>query len=135
MAKVSKSSAAVPASGVLRPNADHEYFFQEGCFILEMLNDPGLDAQLSVARARVSVGETTRWHRLLHTTERYLLLKGRGRVWLGAEEPQDVGPGDVVLIAPGVHQRIANTGQEELVFLAVCTPPFREENYRDDAPD
>ena len=134
MARDSKPPAT-GVSGVLRPNADHEYFFQEGCFILEMLNDPARDAQLSVARARVRAGETTRWHRLLHTTERYLLLEGRGRVWLGTDEPRDVGPGDVVLIAPGVHQRIANTGQEELVFLAVCTPPFREENYRDDAPD
>jgi oxalate decarboxylase/phosphoglucose isomerase-like protein (cupin superfamily) len=45
--------------------------------------------------------------------------------------PQDVGPGEVVLIPPSARQRIANTGKEDLVFLAICTPRFRQEAYED----
>jgi mannose-6-phosphate isomerase-like protein (cupin superfamily) len=44
---------------------------------------------------------------------------------------QDVSPGDVVLIPPGCPQRITNSGDEDLVFLAVCTPRFLPDNYED----
>ena len=59
------------------------------------------------------------------------ILQGRGRVEVGDLAPQEVGPGDVVLIPPSVRQRIANTGREDLVFLAICTPRFRNEAYED----
>jgi mannose-6-phosphate isomerase-like protein (cupin superfamily) len=42
-----------------------------------------------------------------------------------------VGPGDTVLIPPGCRQRVTNTGQEDLIFLAICSPRFRPENYED----
>ena len=65
------------------------------------------------------------------TAERYVILQGRGRVEVGDLPPQDVGPGDVVLIPPSARQRIANSGKEDLVFLAICTPRFRSEAYED----
>lgn len=105
-----------------------EYWFEEGCYITELWNTPD-DPAVSMARARVPVGGTTRWHRLQATTERYVLLEGSGRVEVGEEPPRVVGPGDVVHIAPGCRQRIANVGNGELIFLAVCTPRFQRENY------
>ncbi|WP_176603742.1 cupin domain-containing protein [Desulfosarcina ovata] len=44
---------------------------------------------------------------------------------------QPVGPGDVVCIPPACPQRITNTGTLDLIFLAVCTPRFVAEAYRD----
>jgi mannose-6-phosphate isomerase-like protein (cupin superfamily) len=82
-----------------------------------------------VARARVASGVTTRWHRLREVTERYLILEGRGQVEVGDALPEEVGPGAVVLIPPGVRQRIANIGDADLIFLAVCTPRFTREVY------
>ena len=38
-------------------------------------------------------------------------------------------PGDVVLIPSGVRQRVTNIGDEDLVFLCVCTPRFFPECY------
>ncbi|MEJ2534599.1 MAG: cupin domain-containing protein [Gammaproteobacteria bacterium] len=113
---------------VLHPEDGDEYWFEEGCHILELLNDPE-DPHLSIARARVPAGATTRWHRLAGTTERYLVLSGRGEAWVGDAGPLPVGPGDLVLIPPGARQRVRATGPEELVFLAICTPRFRRENY------
>lgn len=107
-----------------------EYFTAERCHILELSNtsaDPGL----SIARARVEPGIVTRWHRVIDTAERYVILEGRGRVEIGELAPQDVAPGDVVLIPPSCRQRIANTGTSDLVFLALCTPRFRQEAYED----
>jgi len=67
----------------LAPRIHHgpatEYYFAEGCFITEAWNVP-TDAAVSVARARVESGVTTRWHRLHGVTERYLILEGQGRV-------------------------------------------------------
>jgi mannose-6-phosphate isomerase-like protein (cupin superfamily) len=105
-----------------------EYFFKEGCHILEWLNTPD-DPAVSVAQARVEPGVRTRRHRLSGITERYLVLEGTGRVEVGGLPVEEVGPGSVVTIPPETDQRIENTGDGPLVFLAVCTPRFRPEAY------
>jgi mannose-6-phosphate isomerase-like protein (cupin superfamily) len=108
-----------------------EWYFEERCYITEWWNTPE-DGAVSVARARVEPGTTTKWHRLHAITERYVILAGRGRVEVGTLAPEEVGPGDVVVIPPGVSQRIANIGGSDLVFLAICTPRFTPEAYQDD---
>jgi mannose-6-phosphate isomerase-like protein (cupin superfamily) len=121
-------------SSIRRFDPTTEFFTDERCFIVELSNsddDPGL----SIARARVAAGVVTRWHRVRDTIERYVILSGRGRVEVADLAPREVGPGDVVLIAVGARQRIANTGAEDLVFLAICTPRFRAEAYEDVDPD
>jgi mannose-6-phosphate isomerase-like protein (cupin superfamily) len=111
-----------------------EFFTPERCYIVELSNseaDPGL----SIARARVEPGVTTRWHRVRDTVERYVLLSGRGRMEVGEMPPQEVGPGDVVVIPPGCKQRITALGSEDLLFLAICSPRFRPEIYEDVDPE
>ena len=119
-----------PAVPLLRRPIAAESFFAEGCFITEWWNSTA-DTAVSVARARVEPGVTTRWHRLRGVTERYLILEGRGQVEVGDGPPADVGPGAVVLIPPGTRQRITNTGEGDLIFLAVCTPRFTRTVYQD----
>lgn len=109
---------------------DAEYFTPELCHIIELSNSSA-DAQVSIARARVAPGVTTRWHRLRDTVERYVILSGRGRVEVGDLSPEVVGPGDVVIIPPLCRQRITNTGQEDLIFLAICTPRFTAAAYEE----
>jgi mannose-6-phosphate isomerase-like protein (cupin superfamily) len=60
-----------------------------------------------------------------------VILEGKGRAEVGDEQPREVGPGDVVLILPSCRQRIANIGDTDLVFLAICTPRFVPEAYRE----
>jgi len=115
---------------VFRMNLDTEFFTSERCYITELSNSAA-DSHVSIARARVPVGVTTRWHRLKDTVERYVILEGRGRVEVGDFPAQEVSTGDVVLIAPMERQRIANVGEKELVFLAICSPRFRPENYEE----
>jgi mannose-6-phosphate isomerase-like protein (cupin superfamily) len=107
-----------------------EYFFVEGCFINELSND-GRDPDVSIARARVTPGVTTQWHRLNLTTERYVILEGIGEVEIGESAPKQVTTGDVVIIPPQTRQRITNIGESDLIFLAICTPRFQEKNYID----
>ena len=111
-------------------DASAEYYTEERCHINELSNsqdDPGL----SIAEARVVPGDTTRWHRVIGLIERYVVLQGTGLVEVDALLPQPVHPGDVVLIPPGSRQRIANTGKNDLVFLAICSPRFQQQYYQD----
>ncbi|MGH8506725.1 MAG: cupin domain-containing protein [Stenotrophobium sp.] len=121
---------------IYTPDAESEYATDERCRILELLNTSD-SVEVSVARARVAAGVTTRWHRLQGTAEHYVILEGSGRVEIANLPAATVKPGDVVSIPPLCPQRIANTGETDLVFLAICTPRFRPENYLDaeDCPD
>jgi mannose-6-phosphate isomerase-like protein (cupin superfamily) len=113
---------------IVHPDPALEYAFVEGCAILESWNHPD-DAQASLVRARVAPGVTTRWHALQGVVERYLIVSGTGLVEVGELPPERVCGGDVVVIPAGVRQRIANTGTEDLVFYAICTPRFTAACY------
>ncbi|HET7362612.1 MAG TPA: cupin domain-containing protein [Burkholderiales bacterium] len=114
---------------ISRAEAGAEYYTDEGCDILELSNSAD-DPHASIARARVAPGVTTRWHQLRATTERYVMLEGCGRVEVGELPPQLVEAGHVVIIPPLCRQRIANVGETDLVFLAICTPRYRQNNYQ-----
>lgn len=118
------------SSHIVRNDSTTEYYFEEGCHITEWWNSPA-DVQASVARARVVPGMTTRRHRLLGVTERYVILEGEGLVEVGDRRPEAVTRGAVVVIPPETAQRITNTGAEDLVFLAICTPRFTPDIYLD----
>lgn len=107
-----------------------EFYTPEQCFIIELSNTQD-DPEVSIARARVAPGMTTRWHRVKQTMERYFILSGKGLVEIGDLSPQIVETGDVVLIPPSCRQRITNAGHEDLIFLAICSPRFTNEAYED----
>ena len=111
-------------------NLSNEFYTLEKCYITELSNTPD-DPDASIARAKVEPGVTTRWHRLMGTAERYYIVNGRGRVEVGKLSPKEVKPGDIVLIPPMCRQRITNIGSEDLVFLAICTPRFSNDVYKD----
>lgn len=107
-----------------------EYYFSEGCHIIETSNSDD-DPELSIARARVEPGVTTKWHRLDGFTERYVIVSGAARVEIAMLDPVNVASGDVVIIPPGERQRLTNTGNEDLIFLAICSPRFVESAYNE----
>ena len=113
---------------IKRFESEAEFHTAEGCFINELSNTQD-DPAVSIARARVAPGVTTRWHRVNGIAERYVILEGTGRVEVGSLAPQEIGPGDVVLIPPSCRQRIRNVAKKDLVFLAICTPRCVPEAY------
>ena len=56
---------------------------------------------------------------------------GSGYIEVGESLQEHVGEGDVVLIPAMSKQRITNTGIDDLVFLAICTPRFEHSDYED----
>ena len=117
---------AVPE--IRRLDQDAEFLIPEGCHIIELSNTDS-DPDVSIARARVEPGVTTSVHWLEDTWERYVILEGSGEVELDEGPWQNVGRSDVVLIPPGCRQRIRNSGANDLIFLAICSPRFTPDCY------
>lgn len=101
----------------------------DGCRLKELLHSDRDDVDLpySLAYARVEVGKGTLPHQLVAQDEVYTILSGRGIMHIG-EESEEVGMGDTILIPAGAEQWIENTSEEELVFTALVSPPWREED-------
>lgn len=117
-------------AAIKRQNIGNEFYTSEKCYITDLSNTPD-DPDVSIARARVAPGTTTRWHRLKGTVERYYIIAGKGLVEVGRLPPQEVSAGDIVLIPAMCRQRITNIGEEDLLFLAICTPRFTNAVYED----
>ena len=111
----------------MKPQDIKEYYFKEGCYIEEWLNDTG-HPDMSVARVRVAPQAITKLHALRKTQERYVILSGKGLVTVG-ENSWLVQDKDVVTIAPDTAQKIVNQTDNDLIFLAICTPRFDQDNY------
>lgn len=115
---------------IISSDQTQEYYFQERCYIAELLNTadcPGL----SIARARVAPGVTTVLHLVRGTDEVYYILSGQGEVEIAGKVIGTMRPGDLLHIPADTPQRITNTGGEDLVFLAICTPRFEGERYEE----
>lgn len=78
----------------------------------------------SLAQAIVAPGEASVRHRL-RTDEVYYILSGTGEMHVD-DETATVSAGDAVDIPPGSAQWIENTGEEDLVFLCIVDPAWRE---------
>ncbi len=105
-----------------------EFFISENCFITELLNDPNLSEEISIAKARVKPNNQTEPH-TLQSLEIYYILGGTGRATVG-NMSKNVAIGDLVYIPKNTLQSIENTGSADLIFLCICLPRFVKENYR-----
>jgi len=100
----------------------------DGTVLRELFNAATDDMELhySLAEARLAPGGVSLLHRI-KTSEVYYILSGEGVMEIDGEK-SPVGPGNVVYIPPGATQRIASTGDEELVFLCIVDPAWRPED-------
>lgn len=115
---------------IFAPNIIDEFYTEEKCHILEIINAPEVPA-FSLAQARVEPGVTTAWHSVKETDEVYYILEGTGEMEIGTSFKKPLKKGEAVFIPKNQKQRITNTGDGDLVFLCVCTPRFLPENYEE----
>jgi mannose-6-phosphate isomerase-like protein (cupin superfamily) len=98
----------------------------DGSEIRELAGTPSGNAvNQSLAEATVPPGGETVEHYHRTTEEIYYFTHGAGRMRLGQEE-QDVGPGDAVVIAPGLPHKLWCTGSEPLRLLCCCAPAYSD---------
>jgi len=100
----------------------------DGTALKEMFHPgkQGVSFRYSLAHATLKPGASSVKHRL-KTSEVYYLLKGRGRLHIGAESAI-VYAGQAVYIPPGSVQYIENTGKTRLEFLCVVDPAWKKQD-------
>ena len=81
----------------------------------------------SLAEARIPPGETTDLHRHLRSEELYHVTAGEGLMTLGTQQ-FEILPGDTVAITPRTPHCVRNIGDETLVLLCCCSPPYSHDD-------
>jgi mannose-6-phosphate isomerase-like protein (cupin superfamily) len=81
----------------------------------------------TLAEATLPVGGETQEHYHPRSEEIYQFLSGRGRMRLGEAE-RSIQAGDCVLIAPGSVHKLWTEGDEPLVLLCCCVPPYSHDD-------
>ena len=117
---------------IINATSLREILTPERCFLYENWGLSTGDSQVSIARARVEPGVTTKAHHLDGVQEIYVITEGEGKVFVGDNQTADVRKGDVVVIPAGTSQKVTNTGKTDLTFYCVCTPAFTQDRYYDE---
>jgi len=92
--------------------------------VLHPQND-NLDLGFSLAYAYLKIGEKSLPHRLAHS-ETYFFLSGEGIIFID-DKKQNVVSNDIVFVPSNAEQYVENTGDSDLKFLCIVSPPWREE--------
>ena len=101
---------------------------KDGSSIRELAGRVSLPARhQSLAEATVPPGAETEEHYHRNTEELYLFTAGMGRMRLGDEE-RDVRAGDCVVIPAQISHKVWNTGENPLVLLCCCAPPYSHDD-------
>jgi len=105
-----------------------EIIANDGCRLRELMHpsNDGVSLPYSLAIAVVEPGGSTYKHVLKHE-ELYHVLNGQGVVTADQEQVA-VEAGDAVLVPGGATQWVDNTGQSELIFACIVSPPWRAQD-------
>lgn len=79
-----------------------------------------------LVEATLLAGEATSRHYHRETEEFYFVLSGSGEMELDGDR-SDVGPGDTVVIRPGVWHQL-HAGSDGVRILCGSAPPYRPED-------
>jgi mannose-6-phosphate isomerase-like protein (cupin superfamily) len=116
---------------LIKDSARADYFMALDKTILCELLHPDREPETlkmgySLAQAVLKPGRSSLPHKLKTASEVYYILEGEGLLVIG-EESERVRPGQAVYIPPGSVQFLRNTGEQDLKFLCLVSPPWRIE--------
>jgi len=103
-----------------------EFIAGDHTILRELLNANKEKLQLgySLAHAILHPGKKSVPHKL-KSSEVYYILQGKGIMHIG-EERGEVKEGNAIYIPPNSIQYIENTSSEDLVFLAIVDPAWKQ---------
>ena len=122
--------AALPPGFVLAPgDGEHLVHFRDGGDICIKLSQVPGSTDLSMGTQQVKVGTGIPQHRHVAMEEAFLVLQGRGAVWL-AEEMHSIEAGSFIFI-PRMTWHAFENREQELLLLWLVTPPGLEAFFRE----
>lgn len=86
-----------------------------------------LKIDYSIVHAVLKAGESSLVHKLKTSVEVYYILEGKGVMHID-DEAEEVWPGQAIYIPANSRQYIENIGNDELKFLAIVYPTWKEED-------
>jgi mannose-6-phosphate isomerase-like protein (cupin superfamily) len=97
--------------------------------LCELLHPDHEDLKIdySIAHAVLKTGESSLVHKLKTSVEIYYILEGKGIMHID-DEKEEVHPGKVIYIPENSKQWIENIGNDELKFLCIVHPMWKEED-------
>lgn len=104
------------------------YLTKDGSEIRELMH-PAVhgNSRQSLAEATIRPGHRTQLHRHQRSEEIYHVTQGAGVMTLG-DSRFAIGPGDTVLIAPGVAHCAEASGASPLILLCCCSPAYSHDD-------
>ena len=84
-----------------------------------------------VGTSAVDPGFTSNEHSHADQEEIFYCVSGAGQCRVDGEVV-DMGPGDVVYVPPGAMHQLVNPGTEVFKVVAVVSPPFVPEKFKQD---
>jgi mannose-6-phosphate isomerase-like protein (cupin superfamily) len=109
-----------------------EYFkVMDETILCELLHpekeNKDLKINFSIAHAILKTGESSLPHKLKTSVEIYYILQGKGIMYID-DEAEEVHSGQIIYIPENSKQYIENIGNEELKFLCIVNPMWKEED-------
>ena len=80
----------------------------------------------SFAEIRHPPGTASQEHYHTEAEEMYYIIEGQGGIRVDGQT-RTIGPGDVVVIAPGERHKVWQEGDGDLVLLVTCVPAYSVE--------
>jgi mannose-6-phosphate isomerase-like protein (cupin superfamily) len=77
----------------------------------------------SVAQITLPAGKASARHYHPTAEESYIIVAGVAAVEVG-DETHEARIGELIAIPPPKPHRIINRGEQDVIFLAICTPPW-----------
>jgi mannose-6-phosphate isomerase-like protein (cupin superfamily) len=90
--------------------------------LLHPSND-NVNTLFSLAHAYLEMGEKSLPHRLTKSSETYFILEGQGEISIDGSIYK-LEKNDTVFVPPNALQWVRNTGEGQLVFLCIVSPPW-----------
>jgi mannose-6-phosphate isomerase-like protein (cupin superfamily) len=103
---------------------------ETGEIIFELIGKavtPLLDSNHSLARIVIPPGKSSASHYHKVSQETYYILEGEGQMNVDGNE-FSITVGQACHIHTGEIHQVSNSGETDLVFLAVCVPPWVPED-------
>jgi mannose-6-phosphate isomerase-like protein (cupin superfamily) len=82
---------------------------------------------LSLAEVVIPPGSSTLEHYHKESEEIFYILEGNGNISVVGESCQ-INAGDTIVILPGEKHRVVNDGNKDFIFLAICSPGYRDDD-------
>lgn len=107
----------------IHETADDETLLAEIIHPLHHQTDP--KTPYSLAHVVLEPGKHSQPHQLQKSTETYIIVSGKGTLHVDNEQTI-VSPGSVAVVPKKSRQFIINTGERNLEFFCIVSPPWQK---------